>query len=89
MPKNAYQLAAEVKEPVLGLYGAQDQGITPDQVEKMKAALAAAHKTAAFHIYPDAGHGFHADYRPSYRKDAAEDAWKRMQAWFKTYGVLA
>ncbi len=88
MPKNAYQLAGEVKAPVLGLYGAQDQGITPDQVEKMKAALAADHKTAEFHIYPGAGHGFHADYRPSYRKDAAEDGWKRMKAWFEKYGVL-
>ncbi|MEJ0051312.1 MAG: dienelactone hydrolase family protein [Methylovirgula sp.] len=88
MPNNAYQLAGEVKEPVLGLFGAQDQGITPDQVEKMKAALAADHKTAEFHIYPGAPHGFHADYRPSYRKDAAEDGWKRMKAWFEKYGVL-
>jgi carboxymethylenebutenolidase len=89
MPKNAYQLAGDVKEPVLGLYGAQDQGITPDQVDKMKAALAADHKTAEFHIYPNAGHGFHADYRPSYRKDAAEGGWKRMKAWFEKYGVLS
>ncbi len=88
MPKNAYQLAGEVKAPVLWLYGAQDQGITPDQVEKMKAALAADHKAAEFHIYPGAPHGFHADYRPSYRKDAAEDGWKRMKAWFEKYGVL-
>lgn len=89
MPKNAYQLAAEVKEPVLGLYGAEDQGIKPEQVEKMKAALASAGKTAEFHIYPNAGHGFHADYRPSYRKAAAEDAWRRMTAWFEKYGVLS
>jgi len=88
MPKNAYQLANEVKEPVLGLYGAEDTGITPDQVERMKAALQAAGKTADFKVYPGAPHGFHADYRPSYRKDAADDAWQQMQTWFKTYGIL-
>jgi carboxymethylenebutenolidase len=88
MPKNALDLAADVKEPVLGLYGAADTGISVDQVEKMKAALQAAGKTAEFKIYPDAPHGFHADYRPSYRKDAAEDAWQQLQAWFKKYGVL-
>jgi carboxymethylenebutenolidase len=88
MPKNAYQLATEVKAPVLGLYGAEDTGITPEQVERMKAALQAAGKTAEFKIYPGAPHGFYADYRPSYRKDAAENAWKEMQDWFKTYGVL-
>ena len=54
----------------------------------MKAALKAAGKTAGFEIYPGAPHGFHADYRPSYRKDAAEDAWQRMEAWFRTYKVL-
>ena len=53
-----------------------------------KAALEKAHKTASFHIYPGAGHGFHADYRPSYKKEAAEDAWKRALAWFKKYKVL-
>jgi carboxymethylenebutenolidase len=88
MPKNALDLAADVKEPVLGLYGAADTGISVDQVEKMKAALQAAGKTAEFKIYPDAPHGFHADYRPSYRKEAAEDAWQQLQAWFKKYGVL-
>jgi carboxymethylenebutenolidase len=88
MPKNAYQLAGEVKAPVLGLYGADDTGITPDQVERMKAALQAAGKTEKFKIYPGAPHGFYADYRPSYRKDAADDAWQEIQAWFKTYGVL-
>jgi carboxymethylenebutenolidase len=88
MPKNATDLAADVKEPVLGLYGAADTGISVDQVEKMKTALQAAGKTAEFKIYPDAPHGFHADYRPSYRKEAAEDAWRQLQAWFKKYGVL-
>jgi carboxymethylenebutenolidase len=87
-PKSPMQLVPEMKTPVLGLYGAEDQGIPVAQVEQMKAALAAAGKTAEFHIYPGAPHGFEADYRPSYRKDAAEDAWKQMQAWFRKHGVL-
>jgi carboxymethylenebutenolidase len=89
MPINAIASAKEVKEPVLGLYGAEDQGISVDQVKQMEAALKAAGKTAEFHVYPGAPHGFHADYRPSYRQEAAEDGWKRMTAWFKKYGVLS
>jgi len=88
-PKSSIDLAAEVKEPVLGLYGEADTGITPDQVKQMEAALKAAGKTAEFHEYPGAPHGFVADYRPSYRKDAAEDAWAKMTAWLKKYGVLS
>ncbi len=87
-PKSPMQLAGDMKAPVLGLYGAEDQGIKPAQVEQMKAALAAAGKTAEFHIFPGAPHGFHADYRPSYRKEQAEQAWGEMQAWFKKYNVL-
>jgi carboxymethylenebutenolidase len=88
-PKSATQLAPEMKAPVLGLYGEADTGISVFQVEAMQAALAENKKTAEFKIYPDAPHGFHADYRPSYRKDAAEDAWNQLQAWFKKYGVLS
>jgi carboxymethylenebutenolidase len=88
MPINSIASAKDVKEPVLGLYGAEDQGIPVDQVNTMKAALAAAGKTAEFKIYPGAPHGFHADYRPTYRKEAAEDGWAQMTAWFKKYGVL-
>ena len=88
MPKNAFDLATEVKAPVLGLYGAEDSSIPPDQVEAMKERLEAAGKTAKFKIYPGAGHGFFADYRQSYRADVAQDAWMTMQAWFKKYGVL-
>jgi carboxymethylenebutenolidase len=88
MPKNAFDLATEVKAPVLGLYGAEDASITPDQVETMKERLEAAGKTTKFKIYPGAGHGFFADYRQSYRADAAQDAWLAMQAWFKKYDVL-
>jgi carboxymethylenebutenolidase len=88
-PKSPTQLAPEMKSPVLGLYGGADSGIPVAQVEAMKAALAENKKTAEFKIYPDAPHGFHADYRASYRKEAAEDAWNQMQAWFRKYGVLA
>ncbi|WP_432431416.1 dienelactone hydrolase family protein [Rhodomicrobium vannielii] len=87
-PKSPMQLAPEMKAPVLGLYGEADQGISVAQVEQMKAALAAAGKTAEFKIFPGAPHGFHADYRPSYRADAAQAAWSDMQGWFKTYKVL-
>ncbi|BEV46539.1 dienelactone hydrolase family protein [Afipia carboxidovorans] len=87
-PKSPTQLAGEMKAPVLGLYGAEDQGIPVAQVDAMKAALAAAGKTAEFRIFPGAPHGFHADYRPSYRKEPAEQAWADMQAWFKKYNVL-
>ena len=88
-PKSPLQLAPEMKAPVLGLYGEADTGIPVAQVEQMKEALAANKKTAEFKIYPGAPHGFHADYRTSYRKEAAEDGWNQMQAWFRKYGVLS
>jgi carboxymethylenebutenolidase len=88
-PKSPTQLAGEIKAPVIGLYGEADTGIPVATVEAFKAALAADKKTAEFKIYPGAPHGFHADYRPSYRKDAAEDAWGQMQIWFRKYGVLS
>ncbi len=88
-PKNSIELASEVKEPVLGLYGDADAGIKVEDVKAMEAALKAAGKTAEFHIYPGAPHGFHADYRPSYNKAAAEDGWNQMIAWFKKYKVLS
>jgi carboxymethylenebutenolidase len=87
-PKSPTQLAPEMTVPVLGLYGEADTGIPVAAVEALKAALAENKKMAEFKIYPDAPHGFHADYRPSYRKEAAEDGWNEMQAWFKKYGVL-
>ena len=88
-PKSPTQLAPEVKAPVLGLYGEADAGIPVTQVDAMKAALAGANKTFEIKLYPAAPHGFHADYRPSYRKDAADDAWAQMTAWFKKHGVLS
>jgi carboxymethylenebutenolidase len=89
-PWHAVDAAAQLKAPVLGLYGGQDAGIPLDTVDKMKAALAAGSPVARqseFVIYPDAPHAFHADYRPSYRKEAAEDGWKRCTEWFKKHGV--
>ncbi|MGA0612838.1 dienelactone hydrolase family protein [Caldimonas sp. KR1-144] len=89
-PKQPVDLTGELDGPVLGLYGGQDQGIPLDTVDKMKAALVAgspAAKKSEFHVYPDAPHAFNADYRPSYRKDAADDGWQRCLAWFKANGV--
>ncbi len=87
-PRSPLDLAPDMKAPVLGLYGEADQGILVMDVEDMRDKLKEAGKTAEFHIYPGAPHGFHADFRSSYRKEAAEDGWSRALAWFKTYGVL-
>ncbi|MEY4757493.1 MAG: hypothetical protein RJA34_2391 [Pseudomonadota bacterium] len=89
-PNHPVDIGAAVKAPVLGLYGGADQGIPQDTIEKMKTVLAAgnaAAKSSQFVVYPDAPHAFHADYRPSYRKDAAEDGWNRALAWFKANGL--
>ena len=93
-PKHPLELAAGLKAPVLGLYGGQDGGIPLTTVNDMKDALGAAGakgnkaaKASEFVVYPQAPHAFHADYRPSYRKDAAEDGFKRALEWFKSYGV--
>jgi carboxymethylenebutenolidase len=87
MPKNPIDLAPSLKIPVLGLYGGADQGIPVQSVEEMRAALSRGTSGSELVVYPDAPHGFNADYRPSYRKETAEDGWKRMLAWFKTYGA--
>jgi len=86
-PKNPIDVAASLRAPVLGLYGGADQGIPPDSIERMRKALAATHKPSEIVVYPDAPHGFHADYRPSYRPQAATDGWKRLQLWFKKHGL--
>ena len=89
-PKHPVDLAPILKAPVLGLYGEKDAGIPLDTIDKMKTALGqgtAAAKASQFVVYPDAPHAFHADYRASYRKEAAEDGWKRALAWFKAHGV--
>ncbi len=89
-PKNPIDFVGELRAPVLGLYGGADAGIPLDTVDQMKAALAAgspAARQSEFVIFPGAPHAFHADYRPSFRKRAAEDGWKRCVAWFKAHGV--
>jgi carboxymethylenebutenolidase len=89
-PKHPIELAGQLHGPVLGLYGGQDTGIPLDTVESMKTALAAgsaAARRSSFHVYPEAPHAFHADYRPSFRKEAAEDGWRRTLEWFRSHGV--
>jgi carboxymethylenebutenolidase len=86
-PKHPLDIVNDIKAPVLGLYGGADQGIPNDTVEKMRAALKAAGKPSEIILYPDTPHAFLADYRPSYRKEQAEDAWKRMLEWFRKHGV--
>jgi carboxymethylenebutenolidase len=86
-PDYPLDIVADLKAPVLGLYGGQDQGIPLTDVEKMRAALAAAKNPSEIVVYPDAGHGFNADYRPSYRAEDAKDGWRRCLAWFRKYGV--
>ncbi len=86
-PKNPIDVVASLHAPVLGLYGGTDQGIPLDSVERMRKALAEAKKPSEIVVYPDAPHGFHADYRPSYRPEAAADGWNRMRGWFAKHGV--
>jgi carboxymethylenebutenolidase len=87
-PKHPVDVAAGLKVPVLGLYGGSDDGIPVSTVEQMRQALKAGNSGSEIIVYPDTPHGFYADYRPSYRKARAEDGWKRLQAWFKQYGVV-
>jgi carboxymethylenebutenolidase len=86
-PKTTMDIASDLKCPLLGLYGQQDTGIAVADVEAAAAKARAAGKTVEIVVYPDAPHGFHADYRPSYRKADAENGWMRMQSWFKQHGV--
>ena len=89
-PRHPVDVAGRLHGPVLGLYGSADTGIPLDTVDKMKVALAsgnAASRASTFVVYPDAPHAFHADYRPSFRKEPAEDGWKRALAWFSQHGV--
>ena len=86
-PKYPIDLAGDLKAPVLGLYGEKDTGIPVKDVEAMRAALKKADKPGEIVVYPDAPHAFYADYRPSYRKEPADDGWKRLQEWFKKNGV--
>ena len=87
-PKVVLDVADKLKCPLLGLYGEKDTGIAVPDVKEAEAKARAAGKTVEIVVYPDAPHGFHADYRPSYRQADAEDGWKRMLDWFKRYGVV-
>lgn len=87
-PSNPIDVAAKIKTPVLGLYGGKDKGIPVDSVEQMKVALVkSGNARCEFVIYPNSGHAFHADYRPSYVEADAKNGWKRMLAWFKANGA--
>lgn len=86
-PRTAADVAGEIRCPLLGLYGGEDALNPPDLVQAAEAKAKQSGKTVEIVIYPDAPHGFHADYRPSYRKADAENAWNRALAWFKQYGV--
>lgn len=86
-PQHPVDVARRLNAPVLGLYGGTDQGIPLDTVERMQASLKAANSPSQIVVYPDTPHAFFADYRPSYRKEQAEDGWKRLREWFKQHGV--
>ena len=86
-PKHPVNIAADLKAPVLGLYAGKDQGISLASVEQMREALKTAKVDSEIVVYPDAQHGFHADYRPMYKEDDAKDGWQRLQAWLRKYGA--
>ncbi|MBB5392569.1 MULTISPECIES: dienelactone hydrolase family protein [unclassified Herbaspirillum] len=87
-PQQPIDIAPSLKVPVIGLYGAKDQGIPVSTVEQMKEALQKAGNKSEFHVYPNSGHAFNADYRPSYVEADAKDAWAHVVAWFKSHGVI-
>ncbi|HRA62553.1 MAG TPA: dienelactone hydrolase family protein [Burkholderiaceae bacterium] len=90
MPQTPHDVAGALNGPVLGLYGGADTGIPVSEVARLQEVLKAGNKNSQasrFVLYPGVGHAFHADYRPSYRKEAAEDGWQKMLAWFKAHGV--
>ncbi len=86
-PRQPIDLVNDLRAPVLGLYGGADDGIPQADVERMRTALAAAGKPSEIVVYPGAPHGFHADYRATYRADAAQDGWSRLRSWFEKHGV--
>ncbi|NER30317.1 MAG: dienelactone hydrolase family protein [Symploca sp. SIO1C4] len=88
-PKHPFDVVNELKVPILGLYGGNDSLIPTQTVEQMRQALATKETGSEIILYPEAPHGFFADYRPTYRQEAATDGWKRLQAWFKQHGVKA
>ena len=93
-PKNPLQptmpidIAKDLKVPVIGFYGGLDTGIPQDSIEQMRVELKKGKSKSEINVYPDAKHGFLADYRESYNKEAGEDAWKKLQEWFKKNGAV-
>lgn len=86
-PRHPLDIVGNLKAPVLGLYGGSDQGIPPETVDQMTKALKTANSGSTIIVYPDTPHAFFADYRPSYRQQAAEDGWRRLLAWFTQHGA--
>ncbi len=86
-PKNPIDYAGGLRAPVIGFYGAKDTGIPQSSVTKMKTSLSVVDSKSEINVYPNAEHGFHADYRPSYNKEAAQDAWAKLLVWFKKNGA--
>ncbi|OVZ86826.1 carboxymethylenebutenolidase [Yersinia intermedia] len=89
LPKSPVDIAVDLSAPVLGLYGGKDGSITQEHIDTMRQALRAANADAEIIVYPDAGHAFNADYRPSYHAESALDGWQRMLDWFDQHGVAA
>ncbi|SUP86665.1 dienelactone hydrolase family protein [Yersinia wautersii] len=89
LPKYPVDIAIDLCAPVLGLYGGKDSSITAEHIETMRQALRAANADAEIIVYPEAGHAFNADYRPSYHAESAQDGWQRMLDWFTQHGVSA
>ena len=88
MPTNPVDVAGQIKIPVLGLYAGQDQGILADHIAQMRQKLAeTGNNRCQFIIYPDAQHGFNADYRPSYNEADAKDGMAHCVAWLRANGV--
>ncbi|MBW4470798.1 MAG: dienelactone hydrolase family protein [Stenomitos rutilans HA7619-LM2] len=87
MPTYPVDIASSLKVPVLGLYGGKDTGIPIDTVEQMRDRLKSSSSKSEIIVYPNSGHAFFADYRPSYREADAKDGWQRLQAWFKQHGA--
>jgi carboxymethylenebutenolidase len=87
-PTMPLDVAKNLKVPVIGLYGGQDQGIPLDTVQRMEDELKKGKSKSKIVVYPNAGHGFHADYRTGFNKEASEDAWQKLQAWFKANNAI-
>jgi carboxymethylenebutenolidase len=86
-PKNPIDVVSQLKAPVIGFYGGKDAGIPQESIQQMREAVLNSGKTGNINVYPEAGHGFNADYRTSFNDAAASDAWKKMLVFFEQKGV--